>query len=129
MLGALVLLASLSGCHLFDDNGTHLAFALEKGARRLQASSAQELVVRYATLDRAGQPYYVEITPSIDKEWARRGVWGSYLVVSGKRSGGTSYHNRFVFVPGRLYIQKDHGGETELVLRKDGGRIAVVAIR
>jgi hypothetical protein len=125
---ALVLLSS-SGCgHAFEDNGTHLSFALEKGARELRASTASELVVRYETLDKLNDSYYVEITPSIAKEQASN-IWGSYLVVSGKTSGGTSYHNRFLFVPQRLYLKKDLGGSTELVLRKDGDRISVVELR
>jgi len=55
--------------------------------------------------------------------------WSSYLVVSGKTSGGTSYHNRFVFVPERLYIDKPQGGTTDFVLRKQGERISVVELR
>jgi len=124
-----LLLALLSGCTAFEDNGTHLASALEKGAKELRASNDAEIVVHYETLDSPGQSYYVEITPSLDPSWARQDVWGSYLVVSGKTSGGTSYHNRFVYVPQRLYIKKDSGGATELVLRKDGDRISVVALR
>ena len=125
---ALVLLSS-SGCgNAFEDNGTHLAYALEKGARQLRASTASELVVRYESLDKLNEPYYVEITPSITEGQASNN-WGSYLVVSGKTSGGTSYHNRFVFVPQRLYLKKDLGGSTELILRKDGDRLSVVDLR
>ena len=66
-IAAVVLvLLSTSGCgNAFEDNGTHLAYALEKGAQQLRASTASELVVRYETLDRVDDPYYVEITPSI----------------------------------------------------------------
>jgi len=125
---ALVLLSS-SGCgNAFEDNGTHLAYALEKGTQQLRASSASELVVHYESLDELKEPYYVEITPSIIEGQASN-IWGSYLVVSGRTSGGTSYHNRFVFVPQRLYLKKDLGGSTELVLRKDGERISVVELR
>jgi hypothetical protein len=125
---ALVLLSS-SGCgNAFEDNGTHLAYALEKGARQLRASNASALVVRYESLDKLDDPYYVEITPSITEGQASD-IWGSYLVVSGKTSGGTSYHNRFVFVPQRLYLKKDLGGSTELVLRKGDDRISVVDLR
>jgi hypothetical protein len=118
--------ALLAGCTLLEDNGTHLAYALEKGAKELHASAATELVVHYTTLDGPDTSYYIEITPSLQPG---SDVWGSYLVVSGKTSGGTSYHNRFVFVPQRLYLKKDQGGAAELVLRKDGDRISVVAIR
>ena len=122
-------LSLLQGCSLFEDNGTHLAYALEKAANELRASGAQEIVVRYETLDGPAQGYYVEITPSLDPSGARQDLWSSYLVVSGRTSGGTSYHNRFVFVPARLYVKKEQGGPAELVLRKETGRISVVALR
>lgn len=131
--GLVLLLALLAGCDrlgtLLEDNGTHLAYALEKGARRLRSSSAPELVVRYETLDGPDVAYYVEITPSLDPSWKRQDVWSSVLVVSGRTSGGTSYHNRFVYVPRRLYVKKDRGGPTEVVLRQDGDRISVVELR
>jgi hypothetical protein len=126
---ALALAALLHGCNFLEDNGTHLAYALEKGASNLRSSSAKELVVRYETLDGGTQGYYLEITPSLDPSWQRQDVWGSYLVVSGRTSGGTSYHNRFVFVPQRLYVKKEQGGATEVVLRKDADRISVVEVR
>lgn len=125
---ALVLL-TVSGCGTaFEDNGTHLAFALEKGTKELRASTASELIVHYETLDSPKEPYYIEITPSVAAGQTSN-IWGSYLVVSGKTSGGTSYHNRFIFVPKRLYLKKDLGGSTELVLHKDGERISVVELQ
>jgi hypothetical protein len=125
---ALVCALFVSCGHLFEDNGTHLAFALERGVKELRASNATETVVRYEALDGPNQSYYVEITPSLSETNQATNIWGSYLVVSGKTSGGTSYHNRFVFVPKRLYIQKEKGA-TELVLRKDGDRVSVVEVR
>jgi len=80
----LLLLALLSGCIAFEDNGTHLASALEKAAKELRASNSAEIVVQYETLDSPNQSYYVEITPSLDPSWARQDVWGSYLVVSAR---------------------------------------------
>ena len=126
---AVLLAACLHGCNFLEDNGTHLAYALEKGAGKLRASGAQEMVVRYETLDGPAQGYYVEIMSSLDPSWQRQDVWGSYVVVSGRTPGGTSYHNRFVFVPQRLYIKKDQGGATEIMLRKDADRISVVEVR
>lgn len=130
-----LILPFFSGCGrigtLLEDNGTHLAYALERGAKELRESKATELVVRYENLDGPAQDYYVELTPSVHESGQRPDIWHSYLVVSGKTSGGTSYHNRFVFVPQRLYLKKDAGGATELVLRKDAehGWISVVAVR
>jgi hypothetical protein len=127
---ALLLLFPLAGCGTFlEDNGTHLAYALEKGAGKLKASGANELVVHYTTLDAEDRSYYVELAPSLDASRPADKVWSSYLVVSGKTSGGTSYHNRFVFVPQRLYVEKSQGGATDLVLRKVGTEIHVVEIR
>jgi hypothetical protein len=54
---AAFLLLSLSGCGTaFEDNATHLAYALEKGSQQLRASSDSDLVVHYETLDSLSQP-------------------------------------------------------------------------
>lgn len=125
---ALLLLLSACG-NFLEDNGTHLAHALEKGAARLRASTSPELVVRYETLDGGHDPYYIEITPSFPAG-QRSNVPGSYLVVSGTTRGGTSYHNRFVLVPQRLYLEKSQGGPSELVLRRDrDGNVQLVELR
>lgn len=120
----------LSACGNFlEDNGTHLAHALEKGAATLRTSSDSELVVPYETLDGGHDPYYIEITPSFTAGQPSN-VPGSYLVVSGTTRGGTSYHNRFVLVPQRLYIEKGQGGPSELVLRKSrDGNVEIVEVR
>ena len=47
----------------------------------------------------------------------------------GETRGGTSYHNRFVLVPQRPYIEKSAGGAAQLVLRRDGGSVDVVELR
>ena len=85
--------------------------------------------MRYTTLDSADEPYYVEITPTLPAGAEPSSGRNSYLVVSGKTSGGTSYHNRFIVVPQRLYVRKDHGGVTELILHRDGDRISIVDLR
>jgi hypothetical protein len=128
--GAAALLLLCAGCGNFlQDNGTHLAFALKRGAATLRASPDHELTVRYETLDGGNDPYYIEITPSFNAGQTS-GVPGSYLVVSGRSRGGTSYHNRFVLVPQRLYIEKSQGGPADLVLRKGAGdSIDVVELR
>jgi hypothetical protein len=126
---AAFVLLSIYGCGgAFEDNGTHLAYLLEKGTSELLASNASELVVHYKTLDSPKEPYYVEITPSIVAGQASN-IRGSYLVVSGKTSGGTSYHNRFIFVPQRLYITKEFGGPTDVVLKKDRDQVSVAELR
>ena len=127
--GLVLLLAGLCACgNLLQDNGTHLAYALENGADALRRSNLSEWTVRYETLDGPGYPFYVEITPSL-QPGQTSGVWSSYIVVSGRTGGGTSYHNRFVYVPRRLYIKRDDGGLVRIELRRNGSRIDVVGIR
>jgi hypothetical protein len=126
-IGAVLLL--LCGCgNLLEDNGTHLASALESGAAKLRASADSELFVEYETLDGGHDPYYIEITPSFSADQPSN-IPNSYIVVSGKTRGGTSYHNRFVLVPQRLYIEKSVGGRTEIRLRRDGDDVSVVELR
>ena len=60
---------ALAGCTLFEDNGTHLAYDLERGATQLRESNATELVVRYVPLGNDDeQPYYVEMTRKRTRE-------------------------------------------------------------
>jgi len=130
LLSGLAALLLLAGCgRILEDNGTRLAYDLERGTRQLRASGANELVVRYETLDGPAQDYYIEMTPSIHPSGARPDVAHSVLVVSGRTSGATTYHNRFVFVPARLYLRKDAGGPAEIVLRRQGEKISVVELR
>ena len=112
------------GCTLLEDNGTHLAFALEKGAKHLRSSDRSEEVVHYEPLSGIHQTYYIELTPS----HSLQPFYGGYLVVSGENHGGTSYHGRFVYTPARLYLMKTNAA-AELTLRKNGDRIEVVEIR
>lgn len=124
---ALLLLAACG--NFLEDNGTHLAHALEQGAATLRTSTDSELVVPYETLDGGHDPYYIEITPSFIAGQPSN-IPGSYLVVSGTTRGGTSYHNRFVLVPRQLYIEKAQGGLTELVLRRNReGNVEIVELR
>src|SRR5215813_9929436 len=77
-----VLLMCLAGVgcgRLFEDNGTHLAYLLERGAGELRASRGSELVLRYTTLDAPDVGYYVEITPS--EPGQESNAANSYLVV------------------------------------------------
>ena len=128
-----VLASAVGGCTLLEDNGTHLAYAIERGAKDLRASPQQELVVKYEPLGRAHEPYAVEIVHSkrevsVNALGNIDGPGGSYLVVTGKQRGGTNYHERFVFVPQDLRIEKP-GTPTDVVLRKAGPRVDLVELR
>jgi hypothetical protein len=121
------------GCAVFQDNATHLAYALAQGARELRESPAAEHIVRYTPLGGSEQAY--EITIRRSRALVRTDIFGnidkpggSSIVVTGAHRGGTGYHERFVFTPSDLHIAKTSGA-TEVVLRKVGERIDVVEIR
>ena len=115
------------------DNGTHMAYALERGARELRASAQNEYIVHYEPLGGPGETY--EVTMSHSREVVRVDAFGNtvnrgggYLVVTGRHRGGTNYHERFVFTPRDLHIVKTNAA-TEVALRKTGDRIDVVELR
>ena len=125
----------LSGCAYIGlvDNATHLAYALERGAKELQASNRAEHVVRYEPLGGIDETYAITIHHS--KRQVRVDAFGnidksggSYITVTGRHKGGTSYHERFVFTPRDLHVTKT-GAATEVVLRKSDDRIEVVELR
>ena len=131
-LGAAVV---LSGCATLGlvDNGTHMAYALERGARELRDSTANEYIVHYEPLGGANETYEVSISHS--KEVVRVDAFGNvlnrgggYLVVTGRHRGGTNYHERFVFAPHDLHIVKTNAA-TDVVLHKTGDRIDIVELR
>ena len=124
---------ALGACSAFEDNATHLADLLEKGAKELRRSSARELVVHYEPLEGLTDDYEVNFVrmpepTKLDLLGNVVGGGGGYLVVTGSRHGGTSYHERFVFVPRDLRRQK-HAAPMEILLRKSGDQIEVVELR
>ena len=125
----------LSGCATLGlvDNGTHLALALEQGARDLRGSNQNELVVRYEPLGDLDETYEITMHRShevvrLDELGNTLNRGGGYLVVTGHYRGGTNYHERFVFTPGDLHIVKTRAA-AEVILRKAGDRIDVVELR
>jgi len=124
---------ALFGCTLLEDNATHMAYAIEHGARELRASSQSEYIVRYEPLGGTDETYEITMAHSktavrVDGFGNTSGPGGSYLVVTGRHRGGTNYHERFVFTPRDLRIVKTNA-PTEVVLRKSGDRIDVVELR
>jgi hypothetical protein len=131
LVGAVIL----SGCTALGlvDNGTHLAFALERGAGELRNSNQSELVVHYTPLGGLGETYQVTMRHSrevvrIDAFGNTLNQGGGYLTVTGLHRGGTTYHERFVFTPRDLKIVKTNEA-TEVVLHKTGDRIDVVELQ
>ena len=132
-VAAIAILALLSGCAVFEDNATHLAYDLERGAKELRASPNSEIVVRYEPLGGPRQAYDVDFAASkrevhVDRFGNIDAPGGGYVTVTGEKRGGTNYHERFVFTPKPLHVAKAEGA-TEVVLRKVDGRVEVVELR
>lgn len=119
----------LSGCNLMEDNATHLAFTLKKGARHLRKSKQTEDTINYQPLTGIDKPYFVEINPTIPPIKPDTILYGSGIRIGGQNTEMTftSYHHRFVFVPQRLFVEKKNSS-TRIVLRKKGNRIDVVEL-
>ncbi len=117
----IVLISACLGCTWMEDNGTHLAYALQRGAKNLNRSDATEERVRYEPLTGTQQTYYIEMQASPPNGTGM-------LNVGGKRGGSTTFHQRFVYVPQRLYIEKTNAA-AELLLKKQNNRIEVVELR
>ena len=119
------LLASCR-CSFMEDNGTHLDYALEKGAKRLESKpNGSEFVVRYGPLTGINQSYGVSLQASTDTDPTYRS--GS-LAVGGSKGGGTTYHQRFVYVTKEFSVNKSNAA-TFLTLKKNGDRIELVDVK
>jgi len=125
-LALLSLLVLLTGCveTTFEDSGTKLARVIVRGAKRLRASSATELVVRYEPMHGIDQEYEVNIFHTGPQ---KPGTPGNVVEVRCETGGYTSWHQRYVFVPRDLHVSKFRH-DTTVTLRKVGDRIDVVAV-
>lgn len=120
-----VALLAFCGCSILEDNGTHLAYALEKGAKGLKSKpDGAEVVIRYEPLTGINQSYGVSFRASPETE-APYGA--ASLSVGGKNGGSTTYHQRFVYVTKEFFVNKSNAA-TFLTLRKNGNRIELVDV-
>ena len=118
--------ALLFGCveTTFVDSGTKLAGVIVRGAKRLRASDATEIVVRYEPMHGPNQEYDVDIYHSGP---SKPGISVGVLSVRCETGGATTYHERYVHVPHDLHVAKSNE-VTTITLRKSGNQIEVVAL-
>jgi len=105
------------------DNGTHLAFALERAAQDLRTSGEHESVFRYEPLTGIDQSYEIRLSPSR----STTPPYGGYVIVTGKNGGGTGFQDRSIYIARRFEISKS-GAAAQITLRKNGERIEVVGV-
>lgn len=113
-----------TGCAMLSDNGTHLAFALERESRSLIASGREELVFDYSPLSGINQPYEVRLT----KSRSQVAPFGGSIVVTGENGGGTTYQTQYVYIVKAMQISKFNEA-AHITLRNNDGRIEVTSIR
>ena len=96
----------LAGCAILEDNGTHLAFALERASRQLLASAKEELVIAYEPMTGIDQRYEVRMTASRNPQ----APYGGSVVVTGRNGGGTTYQSHHMpsrpRLPGTILLQR-----------------------
>ena len=122
----LLLLCLTTACATLEDNGTRLAFALERESKVLLASGDNELQFEFKPKGSANHDYEIKMLRG--KDDLERPFYGGYITVSGVDSGGTSYQGRFVNIPKSLYVAK-RGEPAIITLRKVAGRVDVVELK
>ncbi len=121
-----LLLSVFTGCAILEDNGTRLAFALERESKALLTSGKDELQFEFKPQGAANHDYEIKMLRA--KGNSEKPFYGGYITVSGEDRGGTSYQGRYVNIPKSLHVAK-HGEATVITLRKVEGRVDVVDIK
>ena len=99
-----VFLVALSGCGVFTDPATRIAFDIEAGASRLSAEEGASYTIRHAEPSKSGEctgPYKIQL----DKVGALI-IWCEDADGRTISSHSTSYHARFVDMPKTYIVDK-----------------------
>ncbi len=113
-----------TGCSVLSDNGTHLAFELERESRWLIASGKDELVFDYSPLSGINQHYDVRVT----KSRSLAPPYGGSVVVTGENGGGTNYQTHFVYISAAMQVSKFNEA-AHITLRNNRGRVELTSLR
>lgn len=123
---ALAAVCVLSGCGVFTDAATRLAFDIESSARKLKADG-DRITLHHEMPSRPGEcagPYTVQL----DKVGALvlwcRDADGKVL-----SSPGTSHHSRFVQTPETYYLHKGAGETLVIELERRGRHAVIIDVR
>lgn len=128
LVGLLVVLSVflLSGCDLFTDAATRIAYDIESATKEL-GHEGDRYTLYHAVPSRRGEcdgPYKVQFD-----EVGALIVWCKDEAGEVVASPGTSYHRRFVDTP-ETYILDKAAGETLVVeLERRDGRAVIVDVR
>lgn len=121
------LLAFTTGCDLFSDAATRLAYDLEAGAGRLGRQAGASTSVRHSMPSKSGDcagPYKVQL----DKVGALI-VWCYGAGGETVSSHSTTYHARLVDTPKTYLLEKPAGAPLTITLERRGGRALITDVR
>lgn len=122
---ALVAIFLLSGCDVFTDPATRLAYDIEYAAKKLK-NHGDKFTLYHETPSKRGEcggPYTVQL----DKVGALI-IWCKDENGEISSSPGTSYHRRFVQTPETYYLEKAAGETLVIELEQRGGKAIIVNV-
>lgn len=115
----------LSGCDVFTDAATRLAYDIEFAAKHLK-DHGDRFTLRHETPSKRGEcsgPYAVQL----DRVGALI-IWCKDENGEVVSSPGTSYHRRFVHTPETYYLDKEAGETLVIELEKKGDKAVIVKV-
>jgi hypothetical protein len=122
---ALVAILFCSGCDLFTDPATRLAYDIESAAKKLK-NTGDRFTLYHETPSKRGEcsgPYTVQL----DKVGALV-IWCNNENGEVLSSSGTSYHRRFVHTPETYYLDKEAGDTLVIELEQKGSQAVIVKV-
>jgi hypothetical protein len=122
----LVCLILATGCNVFTDPATRLAYGIEAGASQLGSVDGSTYSIQGltpATSHECNGPYTVQL----DKLGALI-VWCTDAAGQTTASGSTSYHARFVDTPKTYIVNKPAGSTLTIDLERQHGHAIIVGV-
>lgn len=121
----LAAVITLTGCGLFTDAATRLAYDLEKAAKKL-SNDGDSYTLYHPVPSKRGEcdgPYTVQL----DKVGALV-IWCRDENGETVASPGTSYHSRFVRTPETYYLHKEAGEALVIEMEQRGGQATIIRV-
>jgi hypothetical protein len=122
----LLFVVAVSGCGVFTDAATRIAYDIEANVGRLAAAKGAIYVIRHATPSKPGEcggPYKVQF----DKVGALI-IWCKDSTGQTVSSHSTSYHTRFVDTSETFIIDKAPGSTLSIQIERRNGRPVITKV-
>jgi hypothetical protein len=122
----LLFVVAVSGCGVFTDAATRIAYDIEANVDRLAAAEGAIYVIQHATPSKPGEcggPYKVQF----DKVGALI-IWCKDSTGQTVSSHSTSYHARFVDTAETFIIDKAAGSTLSIQIERRNGRPVITKV-